>query len=279
MHALKNCTYLVAGYEIGEKGTHHIQGYAEFSACVRPSAMRKVLGPAHFEISRGKPQQASDYCKKDGDFDEWGELSSGQGAREDLRRLRDEVQSGATDLELCENDDTVSAFAKYPRFVDRARIAFGVPFETVLRDNIHVVLFFGPAGSGKSSYARKIAPDAYWKDQSRWWGRYTGQTTVIWDEFYGGCCTPREFNLVCDRYPHTVEYKGGEQPLRATTIIIISNFMPTDWWGTNTRVNVPALTRRFHEICVFPELGTRLTYSGPDCWDKFWVSQTGAGRK
>lgn len=264
---LTNCTYFISGEEVGENGTPHLQCYAEFSSPVRMTALRKVLGPGHFEVSRGTPKQASSYCKKEGDYEEWGELSEGQGARNDLKRLRESIKDGATDLDLIEDDLTLTCFAKYPRFVDRARIAYKIPEPEIFRDDIRVIFMVGKTGTGKSSYARELFPDAYWKDQSKWWHGYTGQKVVIWDEFFGGCCTPTEFNKVCDRYPHRVENKGGFVPLEAEIIIIISNWLPMDWWSDRTRISLPALYRRFSEICYCPELGIRETFLE---WEPFW---------
>lgn len=279
INALKNCTYFICALEEGgETHTPHLQCYAEFSSPVRMTAMRKILGNGHFEVSRGTPKQASDYCRKgtgdphnpetwDADVDEWGELSGGQGVRNDLKPFREAIKRGATDLELIEDDDLLPLFAKYPRFVDRARIAYKIPGPEIFRDGIRVIFMVGKTGTGKSSYARELFPDAYWKDQSKWWPGYTGQKVVIWDEFFGGCCTPTEFNKVCDRYPHNVEHKGGSVPLEAETIVIISNWLPMDWWSEKTRVSLPALYRRFTEICYCPELGERETFVD---WEPFW---------
>ncbi|GIY98945.1 hypothetical protein CEXT_117961 [Caerostris extrusa] len=55
-------------------GTPHLQGYVVSNNRQRLSAAKKILPAAHLEISRGAPQEASDYCKKDGDFSEYGRL-------------------------------------------------------------------------------------------------------------------------------------------------------------------------------------------------------------
>lgn len=82
------CTYLVYGREVGENGTPHLQGY--FILNERKSlafCKRCFHGTAHLEVSRGTPEQASEYCKKDGDVYEQGELpvrANGGGKRTDL---------------------------------------------------------------------------------------------------------------------------------------------------------------------------------------------------
>lgn len=82
--------YGCLGYEEGEQGTPHIQGYVIFADRKTFNQAKALLGArCHLEISRGTPQQASDYCKKGGDYDEFGECQQSQGKRTDWERLKD----------------------------------------------------------------------------------------------------------------------------------------------------------------------------------------------
>jgi len=82
LHAIGNgdmlVTYLVLGREVGVNGTPHIQGYVEFRSrwdLVR--CQQRFMMRAHYEPRRGTPQEAAEYCKKDGDYDEYGIISRG----------------------------------------------------------------------------------------------------------------------------------------------------------------------------------------------------------
>lgn len=68
-------SYLVYGYEEGENHTPHLQGYIAFDTRKRFNQVKDVLpAGAHIEAKKGTPKQAADYCKKDGIYQEFGNL-------------------------------------------------------------------------------------------------------------------------------------------------------------------------------------------------------------
>jgi len=85
IHVLRNImdsglitTYVVFGRELSQSGTPHIQGYMELkSRWDLKRLKRSFFNTAHFEARRGTPEEAAEYCKKDGDWEESGTRSSG----------------------------------------------------------------------------------------------------------------------------------------------------------------------------------------------------------
>jgi len=71
--ALK-CRYLVFGFEVGKNETPHLQGLICFKSQVSFKSIKKKIPRAHVEPKRGTFEEASNYCKKDGNFFESGEL-------------------------------------------------------------------------------------------------------------------------------------------------------------------------------------------------------------
>lgn len=64
--------YLVYGREVGRAGTPHLQGFIVFQTRKRFRTVRDLLPRCHIELGRGAAYQAAGYCKKDGDFVEFG---------------------------------------------------------------------------------------------------------------------------------------------------------------------------------------------------------------
>jgi len=85
--------YLIFGRETGESGTPHLQGYFELHKKLRLTQIKAIVGfeRAHLEVSRGSSLQASDYCKKEGNFEEFGELPPPPGNAAHFAQLRDWV--------------------------------------------------------------------------------------------------------------------------------------------------------------------------------------------
>lgn len=78
--------YLIFGKEVApETGTPHLQGFVIFG---RPFRFRRVKAlisdRAYVANARGTSEQCRDYCKKEGDFEEFGEFPDKQGKRSDL---------------------------------------------------------------------------------------------------------------------------------------------------------------------------------------------------
>lgn len=99
------CVYLVFGRELApQTQTPHLQGFVSFSSRLSGPTVRAYFPRCHVEVARGTPLQASEYCKKDGDYEEFGVLPRGQGARNDWDRLKrwvvEELQRRPTLREL-----------------------------------------------------------------------------------------------------------------------------------------------------------------------------------
>lgn len=102
------CQYGIMGKETGEAGTPHLQCF--FSLKVRHNLTwlkNHVHATAHFEVARGTPQQASEYCKKEDDYEEFGELpSSATGTQkqfEDLVTWAKRQETCPTEKEVAES--------------------------------------------------------------------------------------------------------------------------------------------------------------------------------
>jgi len=106
---------MVYGREVGDSGTLHLQGFVILTNSARLSGVQRLLPRAHWEVARGNDQQASDYCKKDGDFVERGAISK-QGQRTDLTKIYSAIADGMDEVVLAET---------YPEQYSRYYKAFG----------------------------------------------------------------------------------------------------------------------------------------------------------
>jgi len=208
----------------------HFQGYLELSS---PKTYINIhtdvpgLETAHLEVRRGTQQQAIAYCEKEDSRIEgpWrqGEPKA-QGAREDLKRVRDLIEQNKPMREVAHEHPDV--FFKYSTGLMRYRRMVATPRTWPME----IVIIVGPTRTGKSRKAHEMAPGAYWKDRGQWWDDYDGQHTVVWDEFYGSHCPFSTLLRILDRYPLSVECKGSSIVFASKRIIFTSNQEPCDWY-------------------------------------------------
>lgn len=105
------------GFEIGESGTPHLQGYVEFENARALGGVKKIIGSrAHLESRKGSARQAVDYCKKDGDFFEKGVMNN-QGNRSDIEAVKEEIMNGASEEDII--IDNFQLYCKYKNGFDK----------------------------------------------------------------------------------------------------------------------------------------------------------------
>jgi len=185
----------------------------------------------HIEIARGTQQQNITYCSKDESFDKYrftyGEKMD-QGRRNDLREIADAVKAGHSDLDIYTDNPHWLFHEKY---INKLRNIRNDQFKYKLRD-IEVIYVHGPPGTGKSSFVwAELDDKSYYqppppKDGRFWFDGYTGQD-VLWLEDVNLVEFDRTLILrLLDRYPLTVEYKGGTCQACWTKVYITSNTSP-----------------------------------------------------
>jgi len=244
-----NLKFCVWQMEEAASGLKHLQGYAVFSCQRSLATLKNVCPGAHWEVRRGTHHQAKAYAtkeetRKSGPWT-FGEEPTGQGARSDLTAFKEAMDNGQTLSELMESNFTV--MMKFSRFAKEYLLLKGklqrdwMTFTTVL---------WGPPGSGKTRRVLEQAgKGAFWMmkpgpGQTPFFDGYEGQEDIVLDEFYGWL----PFDLlcrICDRYPLTVQTKGGACGLYPRRVWITSNKHPREWY----RSGLGAMERRLSAPC------------------------------
>ncbi|ANC51618.1 replication associated protein [Porcine faeces associated circular DNA molecule-1] len=240
--------FAIFGYEVGEQGTPHLQGYIRFAKSYRFATIKDRLLPrCHIEVANGSARQNREYCSKSGRFEEFGSCPD-----EPERKTRDELAREFV-REAGDGRRGVRRFAEsnpgtfYYSGAQLLRNYLSIqPAEP--RPEVRVRWFHGLPGVGKSRRAHEELPEAYVKEpRTKWWNNYFGEKDVIIDDFGPLGIDINHLLRWFDRYKCFVEYKGGMLPLVADNFIVTSNFHPYDVFKDKEGVPHPqteALLRR-----------------------------------
>lgn len=222
------CSYIVYGKEMGESGTSHLQGFIIFNANRRLSSCKKIHDRVHWEIARGTSLQASDYCKKDKEFIERGDLpitKKRQGEIENERwaQMRKAAEEGRYD------DIEDKSYCKNPKafhFIHE-QVLKKRKFETI-QGELKNEWLTGEPRTGKSTAARSENPEAYLKKATKWWDGYEDQEVVLLEDIDTTHeWLAYELNQWADRYPFPAEVKGSSiGNIRPQKIVITSRYIP-----------------------------------------------------
>lgn len=239
-----DCQYVCYGKEVAPStGTPHLQGYIRFKSQKTISAAQKLMIGSWLEPKLGTCAQAIHYCKilnkeQKGqpdaqlkpacDIYERGEppkdpRDQGRVEINRWKRINEKAFEGDEEW-LMENEPSVY-FRSLATFRSHKK-----PKTNVLShsdEDTPNLWLYGPTRTGKSRYAREVAPVFYYKEQNKWWCGYTGQDVVLIEE-----ASPKTMEHLAsrlkvwsDRYPFPGEIKGGRiEGIRPDKIIVTSNY-------------------------------------------------------
>lgn len=269
--------HAIAGKEIcPDTGRLHWQCFGQWYVAVRKSQVKKQLQddgvhlePAWGEYDNGKLDGSDNlsYCCKDGDFEMWGEPAFyRQGQRNDLHAAKEAILENPWCDEQAHMKTHFEAHVKGGRVLTKLR-ALTQQKEAKHLDNekASVLVFWGPAGTGKSrkamDYLRNLYKDSVFRldpptnDKARqWWDGYHGQQGVVIDDFEPSAIGFRSFLILTDPYnSKRFEVKGSYVFAKPKMIIITCDRHPKDWvWEGQEATCADQLKRRFDAVTYFP---------------------------
>lgn len=241
LHETKVAKYIVYGREVSSTLTPHLQGFVIFNNKQSVGAAIKHLHGCHVEVRspNATNKQAADYCKKDGDYDEFGVLNQ-QGKRSDLAVIANQIDNGAT-IEQVATAFPATYIRNYRGIANYKALKMKSYTPPALRGEWYV----GPPGTGKSRKAREENPDAYLKAQNKWWDGYNEEKVVIFDDLDKGAIgLGHHLKIWTDRYACSGEIKGGTIKLQHETFIVTSNYTIEQLWADDPEM-AKAIARRF----------------------------------
>lgn len=243
--------YIVFGREVGsEKQTRHLQGYFYMKGKYTLAASRKMyraLERAHLEPRLGSHSEARNYCTKEGDYVELGnppkENSKVRGSKLDSNLL---MSSSLGDLL---ETGVISPYS-IPTLYKAKNILLN-DCEPITRKGVCGYWIYGPPGVGKSHIAHNLFPNAFIKQQNKWFDGYEGEETILLDDL-DTSVLGHHLKIWTDKWPCRGEIKGGTVPLRHKRFIITSNYLPSQIWNED-----PVLAEAIERRCTMWKMTKR----------------------
>lgn len=250
--AQTNCQFIVIGKETAPTtGTKHLQIFIHLHKKLHGSTICNLpfFKTAHIEVARGTNVQNRNYCIKEGDWWQFGEVDpkkkTWNGIIQDYRTMTfpDFVEEHPKEALL------------HLRNLEQIKCQLNRTTETWNGDlkekNIWI---WGAPGTGKSKWARNQMETRriYLKGPNKWWNGFENgeHNMVLFEDFpEDGKYLAQYLKIWADRYCFTAELKGSSTLINPGRyfLIVTSNYSIDQVFQG---VDAEALKRRFTEINV-----------------------------
>jgi len=254
LNVSEEARYIVYGREKApDTGTPHLQGYVYFKNARTHRSVRSIIPSSWMEPSNASASKNAEYCKKDGDFFEAGEMPcdkteaqkrGGQGNKERWERVAKLARKG--DMTAIEDQDPQIFILHGQRLK-----SLYIPDTKTIDGPMAHEWWVGPSGTGKSRLLWELYPKHFQKQRNKWWDGYQYEEVVAIEEWSPrNDCTTSNLKEWADRYKFTGEIKGGVlQNLRPKKLIVLSNYTPQQCFLNSE--DLEPILRRF-TVIYFP---------------------------
>lgn len=218
-----NLRYMINGQETCPTTKKiHWQSYLEFKKPVSMKDIKNMFNDntIHLEKRAGTREQARDYCKKDGNFKEYGIWSTGKGFRTDLKEFTNKLADGTIRLsELMLEEPTL--YCKYRNGLKDIQAAIDKKKNSGFR-HVEVEVISGPTGLGKTRLAMEHAKFKIEGSKIDWFDGYDNEDTILIDEYDNDIKITSLLNLL-DGYQLRLPIKGSFCYAGWTKVYITTN--------------------------------------------------------
>lgn len=189
-----------------------------------------------------------EYCSKDREFEEFGDIPTTQGRRTDLAELAQRITEGASPEEI---------FTEFPaQWLRYRHNILATIRERGIRRNwvTECFIYWGKTRTGKTRAVWDAYPhDDIWVHggDPKFFDGYSGQPIVLFDDFDGSYFKIHYLLKLTDRYRMMVQVKGGWVQWAPKKIFFTSNKDPQIWYENAHPEHVAAFFERVTEIKEF----------------------------
>jgi hypothetical protein len=256
IHNETKAVYTCGQLEKGKEGTPHLQFFQNHKDAQRLSFYKNFDVRIHAEpiqINNG----AHDYCMKDdtridGPW-EYGVKPVQRNNKTDWDQVFLNAKRGK--LDLIPSDILVQHYGNLKK-IEKDHLVIKD------HDSLRGVWIYGPAGYGKSRFAREKYSNHYPKLCNKWWDGYQNQENVIMDDIgLDHKCLGQQLKIWADRYGCILENKGGAMASAYKHFVVTSQYS-IDQIFKDDPETISALKRRFKVTeLVFPMYPSETNWS------------------